>query len=146
LFSLKLQNAKFIIPPPVFQNSMPGTLAFSLSPLRCLLGVPAVRYNFIVKSRCLRYTCPMDEAIVFIKSAFKHGVTEADIYFAFDNFLYEKPVPDESDKFLMLGADLWSDDRNANLLEIIYNRINENTIKVFHAMPCRPAWRKLGNI
>ena len=81
----------------------------------------------------------MDEAIICIESAFKHKVTEADIYWAFDHFLYEKSVPEDPDKYLMLGFD-----RNANLLEIVYNRIDEDTIKVFHAMPCRPAWRKHG--
>ncbi|MHC6202094.1 hypothetical protein ACYULU_02755 [Breznakiellaceae bacterium SP9] len=54
-------------------------------------------------------------------------VTEADIYWAFDHFLYEKSVPEAPDKYLMLSFD-----RNANLLEIVYNRINEDTIKVFH--------------
>ena len=82
----------------------------------------------------------MDEAIIFKKTAFKHHVTEAAIRHAFDNSVYEMPMEIDENKILMLG---W--DGNTNLLEIIYNRFDENTINVFHAMPCRPLWRKLAN-
>jgi hypothetical protein len=83
----------------------------------------------------------MDEAIIFTKSAFKHGVTEANIRRAFEDFIYEIPAENAENKYLLLGFD-----RNANLLEIGYNRIDADTIKVFHAMPCRPGWRKFGKI
>ena len=80
----------------------------------------------------------MDIAIKFSRSAFKHGVTEEDIRMAFDNVLYDERL-DESDgeeeiyaRYLLIGFD-----KSANPLEIIYNVIDENTIKVFHAMKCR---------
>ena len=80
----------------------------------------------------------MDIVIRFSQSAFKHGKTEADIRMAFDNVLYDERL-DESDglddlnaKYLLIGFD-----RNANLLEVLYNVIDENTLKVFHAMTCR---------
>ena len=78
----------------------------------------------------------MDIIIRFSESAFKHGVTKADIRWAFDNVLYDEQF-DESDedigsKHLLIGFD-----RNANHLEILYNVISEDTLKVFHAMKCR---------
>jgi len=80
----------------------------------------------------------MDVIIKFSESAFKHGVTEADIRWAFDNNLYDEQL-DESDggddigsKHLLIGFD-----RNANHIEILYNVIDEHTLKVFHAMRCR---------
>ncbi|WP_010259786.1 hypothetical protein [Treponema primitia] len=83
----------------------------------------------------------MDEAITFVPSAFKHGVTKEAISQAVNHPQYEDLMEDFSDKYLLLGFD-----GNANLLEVLYNRINENTIRVFHAMPCRPGWRALVTI
>jgi len=80
----------------------------------------------------------MDVNIKFSQSAFKHGVTEADIRWAFDNVLYDEQL-DESDggggvgsKHLLIGFD-----KNVNHLEILYNVIDEDTLRVFHAMKCR---------
>ena len=85
-----------------------------------------------------QYSLNMDIAIKFSRSAFKHGITEVDIRMAFDNILYDERL-DESDgmddldaRYLLIGFD-----RNANPLEVLYNVINENTLKVFHAMRCR---------
>jgi hypothetical protein len=77
----------------------------------------------------------MDITIVFRRSAFKHGVSEADIRRAFKTPEYDA-VFEEGDpsKNLLIGFD-----RNANPLEILYNVIDENTVQVFHAMKCRPA-------
>jgi hypothetical protein len=74
---------------------------------------------------------------VFIKcvpSAFKHGVTEANIRHAILNWKYDDVFEDDPSKHLLIGFD-----NNANLLEIIYNVIDEDNIKVFHAMKCRNA-------
>ena len=38
-------------------------------------------------------------------------------------------------KYLVIGFD-----KNANLLEIMYNVIDEDTINVFHAMECRKSF------
>ena len=80
----------------------------------------------------------MDLAIKFSQSAFKHTVTEADIRWAFDNVLYDERL-DESDgeddlnaRYLLIGFD-----RNGNPLEIVYNVIDEDNLRVFHAMKCR---------
>ena len=76
--------------------------------------------------------------IKFNWAAFKHGVTEADILRAFETFIYEDPIEDAENKYLLLGFDL-----KGNLIEIMYNRIDEDSINVFHAMPCRRAFRKM---
>ncbi|MCL2187115.1 MAG: hypothetical protein FWB86_14890 [Treponema sp.] len=74
-------------------------------------------------------------------SAFKHGVTEEDIRFAFDNKLFDHPIAHEEGKNLLIGLD-----KRLNPLEIMYNEIDDNTVNVFHAMKCRKAWRDLANL
>ena len=80
----------------------------------------------------------MDEGIAFNQSAFKHGVTEKDIRYAFAHAVFDHPVANEDDKNLLIGFDT-----NANMLEILYNVAGEQKINVFHAMRCRKAWRLL---
>jgi uncharacterized DUF497 family protein len=86
----------------------------------------------------------MDVDIRFSRAAFRHGISEADIRMAFDNVLYDERL-DDSDgdedlntRYLLIGFD-----RNANLLEVLYNVIDENTLKVFHAMKCRNIYMPL---
>ena len=80
----------------------------------------------------------MDAVIKFNRAAFKHGITAADIVRAFETFIYEDPVDGADNKYLLLGFNL-----QGNLIEVMYNRINEDAINVFHAMPCRRAFRDL---
>ncbi|GHU46635.1 hypothetical protein FACS1894200_00600 [Spirochaetia bacterium] len=72
----------------------------------------------------------MDMEIRCSLSAFKHSVIEEDIRWAFDTARYDEIL--DNDKYLLIDFD-----RNANLLEILYNVIDTNTINVFHAMKCR---------
>jgi hypothetical protein len=52
------------------------------------------------------YAGSMDNKILFVQSAFKHGITEVDIYWAFETFIFEDPVDDGTDnKFLLIGFD-----------------------------------------
>ena len=74
----------------------------------------------------------MSAKIEFNPSAFKHGVSEADIRKAIDRFVYEDPLEDFDNKYLLLGFDT-----KGLLLEVMYNYIDADTINVFHAMPCR---------
>ena len=76
--------------------------------------------------------------IKFNRAAFKHGVTEADILRAFETFIYEDPIDDADNKYLLLGFNT-----KGNLIEVMYNRINEDAINVFHAMLCRKAFYAL---
>ena len=79
----------------------------------------------------------MYACIEFSKSAFKHGVNEKDIRSAFAYKVFDHPIEGEEEKNLLIGFDT-----KANLLEILYNVIEEQRINVFHAMKCRKNWRK----
>ncbi|MDR1429157.1 MAG: hypothetical protein LBI85_02615 [Spirochaetaceae bacterium] len=70
--------------------------------------------------------------IIFNETAFKHGVTEADIRWAFKTFKYDQLVEGEENKYLLLGFNI-----QGNLIEVIYKEINDHRVNVFHAMPCR---------
>jgi hypothetical protein len=82
----------------------------------------------------------MNVAIKCSQSAFKHGVTEADILWAFKTLKYDAILEETNvaDKHLLVGFD-----RNANLIEILYNVIDEDTVRVFHAMKCRDTFIEL---
>ena len=76
--------------------------------------------------------------IIYVTSAFKHEVTKDDIVRAFETFIYEDMLEDFDNKHLLLGFNT-----RGNLIEVMYNRISDEAIKVFHAMPCRKAFREL---
>ena len=83
----------------------------------------------------------MDVVIKFCKSAFKHGFTEADIRRAIDTVKYDGYLEDDEDaenKRLLIGFD-----RKANLLEIYYNILDKDTVRVFHAMKCQKVHKHL---
>jgi len=82
----------------------------------------------------------MDVAVKFVPSAFKHGITEVNIRHAILNFKYDDVFDNDTEKHLLIGFD-----SNANLLEIMYNVIDEQRLKVFHAMKCRDAFLPLLN-
>ena len=79
--------------------------------------------------------------IEYNPSAFKHGISEEDIRFAFDNKLFDHPVANHEEKNLLIGFD-----KQLNPLEILYNEIDDHSVNVFHAMKCRKAWRNLANL
>jgi hypothetical protein len=66
------------------------------------------------------------------ESAFRHGVSEEDIYFALSTVVFDGLLPRYVNKFLLIGFD-----RNSNLIEIMYNIRTDGTYNVFHAMKCR---------
>jgi hypothetical protein len=78
----------------------------------------------------------MDAGIEFSQSAFKHGITEKSIRYAFAHSIADFPVAGEEEKNLLIGFD-----QNANVLEIFYNVVGEQRINVFHAMKCRKIWQ-----
>jgi len=80
----------------------------------------------------------MEVIVKFVPSAFKHGKTEANIRHAILNWMYDDIFEDEPDKHLLIGFD-----SNANLVEILYNVIDERHLKVFHCMNCRDAFLPL---
>ena len=76
--------------------------------------------------------------IIFNESAFKHGITEDDIRTAFTTFLLDYAIGENDGKYLLIGFD-----GKGNLLELMYNIIDEHNINVFHAMKCRKEYIKL---
>ena len=80
----------------------------------------------------------MNVAIEFNPSAFKHGITEAAIRQAITNVIYDDIWDDAADKHLIMGFDY-----SGNLLEIMYNMIDDTSINVFHAMKCRNIYSRL---
>jgi hypothetical protein len=75
----------------------------------------------------------MGPEIIFVPSAFKHEISEENIRWVLLNHLADGIIEeDDETKYLSVGFD-----KSGNLLEIMYNYIDEKTIKVFHAMKCR---------
>jgi len=75
----------------------------------------------------------MGPEIVFVPSAFKHKFSEENIRWVLLNHLVDGIIEEDNEtKYLSIGFD-----KTGNLLEVMYNFIDERTIKVFHAMRCR---------
>ena len=74
----------------------------------------------------------MADKILFVKSAFKHGYTKEDIERAIETKIFEDILVGEDDIYVIIGFDAI-----ANPIEIFYNIIDDETIKVFHAMSLR---------
>ena len=70
--------------------------------------------------------------LIFVPSVFKHGVSEADILHAYKTLIYDFPLQGFINKWVFIGFN-----RAGNPIEVFYNPIGENTIKVFHAMGCQ---------
>ena len=75
--------------------------------------------------------------LIFNETAFKHKVTEKDINCAMAVPLADILLAKHINKYLLIGFDI-----SGNLLEIMYNLIDEDTANVFHAMKCRKEWYK----
>ena len=70
--------------------------------------------------------------LVFNPSAFKHDVTENDIEVAMTTPLFDELIIGYDSKYLLIGFDV-----NGNLIEIMYNLVDEDIANIFHAMKCR---------
>ena len=80
----------------------------------------------------------MDLRFRIRKSALKHGVTKADIKWAFRTARYDLPVEGYENKRLLIGFDT-----KANPIEILYNEFGDNGVNVFHAMECQSRFLRL---
>jgi len=76
-----------------------------------------------------------DIEIVFKRAAFKHGVTEADIRWAFNTFESDELIQGFENKYRLLGFNT-----KGNMIEVLYNLINDHRVNVFHAFPCSDAF------
>ena len=74
----------------------------------------------------------MEPEFVFVPSAFKHGVTQEDIYHAYKTMILKGLLEGYDNKYAFVGFN-----RAGNPIEIFYNPIGDDKIKVFHAMCCR---------
>ena len=74
----------------------------------------------------------MKQEMVYVPSAFKHGYTQDDIEQAVKTKIYEDTLEGEDDTNVIIGFDTV-----ANPIEVFYNIIDDETIRVFHAMALR---------
>jgi hypothetical protein len=81
-----------------------------------------------------------DIEIVFKQSAFGHEQTEEDILWAFETAEFDEYVIGSEDQYRLLGFNTKS-----NMIEVMYNEINDHKINVFHAMPCQNKFLDLLN-
>jgi uncharacterized DUF497 family protein len=85
----------------------------------------------------------MEPEIIYIPSAFKHGISAENIRWALSHHLADGTIEEASgagadeNRYVAIGFD-----KSGNLLEIMYNHIDERTVKVFHAMKCRKQFRE----
>ncbi|GBU20291.1 hypothetical protein R80B4_00167 [Fibrobacteres bacterium R8-0-B4] len=74
----------------------------------------------------------MADKIIIVKSALKHGYSQDDIERAIETKVYEGLLAGEDDIYAIIGFDT-----AANPIEVFYNNIDDETIKVFHVMALR---------
>ena len=74
--------------------------------------------------------------ITFNPAAFKHGLTEDDIMWAIKMHICDVLMDGYDNKYAVIGFD-----KIGNLIEIMYNLIDEQSINVFHAIRCRDSFR-----
>ena len=67
------------------------------------------------------------------EAAFTHQIAEADIEWALRTQFFERPASDGS--YLAIGFN-----RAGNPLEVAYRELDDSSLFVFHAMPCRQKW------
>jgi hypothetical protein len=117
---------------PEFQAfSVPSVRNSSLHAVR---GKNVTNVMFFQAKRqvCAVYTNMTEPDIICRQSAFKHGVTEADIHWAFKTVKYDSPMDGDEgianvvERRLLIGFNT-----NANLLEIMYYELDDGTACVF---------------
>jgi hypothetical protein len=76
----------------------------------------------------------MEPEFIFVPSAFKHGVTKEDILHAYKTRILKGFLAGYDNKCAFIGFN-----RAGNPIEVFYNPIGDDTVKVFHAMRCQNA-------
>jgi hypothetical protein len=76
-----------------------------------------------------------DVRIEVVPSALKHGKAIADISAALDYEVYDETLVADPNKTLVVGFDV-----SGNLTEVIFHKIADDYIVVFHAMACRKVY------
>gem|GEM_PF-261937 len=88
--------------------------------------------NLLVFPSSSCYISCMEPEFIFVPSVFKHGVTKEDIHHAYKTKIYDGPLRDYVSKHGFVGFN-----RAGNPIEVFYNPIDDDIVKVFHAMGCR---------
>jgi hypothetical protein len=82
----------------------------------------------------------MGVIVEFNEAAFRHGISKEDILHAYRNRICDTAIGELPEKYAVIGPN-----RAGNLLEILYNPIDDDTIGIFHAMEARNSFiKKLG--
>jgi len=71
----------------------------------------------LVKKLIINHNFPMKEGLIINKSAFKHGISEVDIEWAFLHPIRNGLLENYDNKYLLVGFD-----KHGNPIEIMYNR------------------------
>jgi hypothetical protein len=79
----------------------------------------------------------MDVVIEFTGSAFRHGVSEADIRHALKSKIHAAIMQEFPEKYGVIGFD-----RAGNPIEVMYNLIDDEHILIFHAMKLRESFKR----
>ena len=74
----------------------------------------------------------MEPEFIFVPSVFKHGITKEDIYHAYKTIIFKGLLEGCENKYAFIGFN-----RAGIPIEVFYNPISDDTIKVFHAMGCQ---------
>ena len=80
----------------------------------------------------------MEVNVEFNEAAFRHNISREDILHAFQHYIYDGPLDELEDKYIRLGVN-----RAGNLLELMYNEVDDHTDIIFHAMRCRSIYYHL---
>jgi hypothetical protein len=79
----------------------------------------------------------VDIIIEFNEAAFRHGISREDIRHALKTKIHAALMEGLPEKYAVIGFD-----RAGNVLEIMYNPIDDDHINVFHAMKARDSFVK----
>jgi hypothetical protein len=71
-------------------------------------------------------------------AARRHGIADDDMLHAIEHALAVEDLGEDPDRWLVIGPD-----RAANPLELVVLITSEGTEMIIHAMPMRPAYRRL---
>jgi hypothetical protein len=74
----------------------------------------------------------MEPEFIFVPSAFKHGQTREDIFHAYKTKIHQGSLAGYINKYAFIGFN-----RAGNPIEVFFNPVSDDTMKVFHAMKCR---------
>ena len=79
----------------------------------------------------------MDVIVEFHEAAFRHNICKEDIIHALKHRTHDALIEELPEKWAVIGPN-----RTGNYIELIYNKIDENSICVYHAMGVRDSFIK----